>query len=207
MRVMTLVVALAALAPPATALDVSIDLRGGWSHLTQASNSAQAVLGARGGSVWGGAAGVIVKDHFGITLSARRFSETGERVFVADPAAPVFPLGHPVSLKLTPVLLSLSYRFRPDAAFTPYAGLGGGRVSFEEVSSVAGVTERESASHREFHALAGLEFGPGRLRAGVELQYSTIPNAIGIGGVSALYGEDNLGGFSVLGRLIFIIGR
>ena len=34
-----------------------------------------------------------------------------------------------------------------------------------------------------------------------EVAYALVPNAIGVGGVSKIYGEDDIGGFRVVGRV------
>jgi len=49
----------------------------------------------------------------------------------------------------------------------------------------------------------GADYGRGSVRFGVEVSYSFVPNTIGLGGVSAIYGETDVGGFSVLGRIVF----
>jgi hypothetical protein len=51
-----------------------------------------------------------------------------------------------------------------------------------------------------------VEFGKGRLRVAAEGGYAFVPNSLGIGGVSKVYGEKDLGGFSVVGKLIFNFG-
>jgi hypothetical protein len=51
---------------------------------------------------------------------------------------------------------------------------------------------------------AGLEYGRGRLRFGVEASYAIAPDSLGLGGVSRVYGEDDAGGFTALGRIVFV---
>jgi hypothetical protein len=53
-------------------------------------------------------------------------------------------------------------------------------------------------------AMLGAEYGQGTIRFGAELGYSLIPNAVGLGGVSAVYGEDDLGGLSIVGRVVIV---
>ena len=45
------------------------------------------------------------------------------------------------------------------------------------------------------------------LRFAVEGQWSTVPDAIGVGGVSKVYGESNVGGFTILGKVILTTAR
>jgi hypothetical protein len=40
----------------------------------------------------------------------------------------------------------------------------------------------------------------------VELGYSTVSSAIGFAGISKVYGEDDIGGFHVVGKVIFVFG-
>jgi hypothetical protein len=48
----------------------------------------------------------------------------------------------------------------------------------------------------------GADYGRGNVRFGLEANYSLVPNTIGLGGVSAIYGETDVGGFSILGRIV-----
>ena len=55
--------------------------------------------------------------------------------------------------------------------------------------------------------LLGADYGRGAVRFGLEANYSFVPNTIGLGGVSAVYGEKDVGGFAILGRLVFGTAR
>jgi hypothetical protein len=136
-------------------------------------------------------------------VSVRSLSRDGERVYVADPASTVFKLGHPLSMSLMPLDVTLGYRFGRKGLFTPYLGLGGGSVSFDEESTVGGVTEKDSRSKGSWHVLGGVEVGRGRLRLAAEALYEGVPDAIGVGGVSQVYGERNLGGLTLLAKVVF----
>ncbi len=126
---------------------------------------------------------------------------------MAAPGDPVFKLGFPLEAHLTPIYGTLGYRFMGGkSAFVPYIGVGGGVTSYHEESTVAGITTSESQSKASFHGLVGLEYGRGHLRFAVEGIYTAVPNAIGVGGVSKVYGEDDLGGFVALGKLIYSFG-
>jgi hypothetical protein len=50
----------------------------------------------------------------------------------------------------------------------------------------------------------GLEYGRGTVRFGIEMTYSTVPNSADLGGVSSVYNEDDIGGFTVVGKLTFV---
>ncbi|PYQ19164.1 MAG: hypothetical protein DMF81_22745 [Acidobacteria bacterium] len=56
------------------------------------------------------------------------------------------------------------------------------------------------------HFIAGVEWGRGVLRVGAEAMYTTVPNSIGVGGVSKIYGETDLGGFTAVGKIVVVAG-
>jgi hypothetical protein len=103
---------------------------------------------------------------------------------------------------LLPVYATLGYRLG-NGVLIPYVGIGGGLTSYEEETTVAGITATDSQSKAGFHGLLGVEYGRGKLRFAAELIYSTVPDAIGIAGVSEVYGEDDLGGFLAQAKIIF----
>jgi outer membrane protein W len=196
----------AVLAAPAAAGEFAINAQGGYFGM-KASDSAKAVFDSSSGFTGGGGLSYAFGKHFYLEAGARYFSKTGEKVFVAAAGDPVFKLGFPLKARLLPVYGTLGYRFMGGkSAFVPYLGVGGGVTSYREESTVAGITTTESQSKASFHGLLGLEYGRGHLRLAVEGLYTAVPNAIGVGGVSKIYGEDDLGGFVALGKLIYSFG-
>lgn len=193
---------LAALVVPATASaqGFGVNAQAGYYGMT-ASDSAQAVFGSSGGFMGGGGLSYTF-GRFYVEGGARYFSKEGERVFLATPADTPFPLGHPVKVRLLPGYGTIGYRFG-SGTFLPYLGLGGGVVSYREESTIAGEVSEVSETKAEFHGLVGVEYGRGKLRFAAELVYSSAPNAIGIAGVSKVYGEDDLGGLLIQGKIIF----
>ncbi|HEY7413243.1 MAG TPA: outer membrane beta-barrel protein [Vicinamibacteria bacterium] len=188
----------------ARADEVGIVLEAGYADLTNASRSAEAVFdGSSGGFTGGAQVRFSLGRRFFAAGGARYFSRTGERVFVADEDAPVFPLGHPLEVRLLPVFGLLGYRFS-EGKLAPYASLGAGAAWYREESTVGGITTSESRTKFTAMAMLGAEYGQGTIRFGAELGYSLIPNAVGLGGVSAVYGEDDLGGLSIVGRVVIV---
>ncbi len=185
----------------ASAQGIALEVDAGYADLTHASRSAQAVFGSSGGFTWGGALRYDITDSVYLSAGARVLDKQGERVFVADDQSQVFPLGHPLSARWVPLRLSLGYRFGGWSSAVPYLGVGGGIVSFREESTVGGVTEKTSESKGSFHVLGGFEYRRGGLGIGAELSYSWVPNAIGIGGVSAIYQETDIGGLQIVGKI------
>ena len=200
------VAVLSALAPRgARAGGFAIGGDAGYYDMTNASNSAKAVFdGSSGGFAFGGLARVDLGTSFFAGVGARVFSKEGQRVFVAGPDEPSFPLGHPLKIRVLPVYGLFGYRFRADATLVPYVGLGVGLTSYREESTVAGELTKTSTSKVSGHAVAGLEYGRGRLRFAVEAMYMTAPDTIGLDGVSNIYGEDDVGGVSAVGRIVFV---
>ena len=192
------------LGPRAGATDFAVAIEGGIHSLSNSPSSAKAVFdGSTSGPIFGGSFRAVFKRRFFAAADVRHFSKSGERVYVADPGGEVFPLGHPLELRIVPVTVTGGYRFRASRAFVPYVGLGGGLASIKEESTVGGVAEAESRTKATAHVVGGLEYGRGLVRFAAEVSWSAIPNAIGLGGVSQLYGEDDLGGLSAIAKVIF----
>ena len=182
----------------------ALSFEGGYQGLNAAPESAKAVFaGSTGGGVFGGAIRVGVSRSFFVGAGARVLDKNGERVFVDGPAGTVFPLGHPLKVRLLPVYGFVGWRFMPASNLVPYLSAGGGVTSYREESTVGNTTESESASKASWHVALGADYAVGRLGLGVEARLSRIPNVIGLGGVSKIYGETDLGGFSVVGRVSF----
>jgi len=192
-------------APAAGAGEFSLTLDGGWHDLTNSSQSAKAVFdGASGGPTVGLALQYGLGESFFVRGGARFFQRDGERVFVAAPGSPVFRLGHPLTLRVIPVYGLLGFRFLSGGSLRPYVGVGGGATMYDEESDVAGEIFASSATKPSGQAVAGLDYGRGAIRFGGEVMYSMVPNTIGFAGVSEVYGEDDIGGFSAVFRLSFV---
>jgi hypothetical protein len=183
---------------------LALSFEGGYQGLNGASDSAKAVFaGSTGGGVFGGALRLGVGRSLFVGAGARVFSKEGERVFVDGPGGTVFPLGHPLKVRLLPIYGFVGWRFRPESALVPYVSAGGGVTSYREESTIGGITESESVSKASWHAALGADYAVGSFGLGVEARWSGIPNVVGLSGVSRIYGETDLGGFSVVGRVSF----
>jgi len=189
----------------ASAGELAAELQAGYFSMT-ATKSAEALFDSSGGFIWGGAVRYSLDLGIYVNGSVRTFSKSGERVFLAGPTDPVSKLGFPLELRITPYVLTLGYRFRQGSLIVPYGGIGGGITSFREESSVAGIAYDRSETKAGFHVVGGVEVGKGRFRFGGEVGWSTVPDAVGVAGVSEVYGEDNLGGWSVVGKLVIAFG-
>lgn len=185
---------------PAAAGELALEVQVGYFDMA-AKDSAEALFGSTGGATFGGAVRYSVWRGAFVAAGLRTFSKDGERVFIASPGAPVQKLGFPTSLELTPVLLTAGYRFRHGKAIVPYAHVGAAITSWSEEGTVAGESFDASGSRTGWVGAAGVEYGRGLLRFGVELGYSSVGGALGSAGVSQVYGEDEIGGFHAVGKV------
>jgi hypothetical protein len=191
--------ALAAL--PAAAGDLALEVHAGTFQMA-AGNSASALFGSGGGGTFGGAVRYRFWRGAFVSAGARTFSKDGERVFVASTSSPVQRLGFPLTVRTTPIFLTVGYRLRDGKRVVPYGAVGGSITSYKEESTAAGETFDATRSEAGFLGAAGVEVGRGTFRFGAEVGYSIVPDAIGVGGVSKVYGEKDLGGPHAVGKLI-----
>lgn len=192
-------------APAARAGELFLTIDGGWHDLTNARQSAKAVFdGVSGGPTVGGALQYGIGESFFVRAGARFFQRDGERVFVAGPGEPVFRLGHPLTVRIIPAYGLVGFRFLQGAALRPYVGVGGGVAAYRESSDVAGEIFKSTATKPGGYGVAGVDYGRGSFRFGGEVMYSVIPKVIGFGGVSEVYGEDDIGGLTAVVRISFV---
>ncbi|MGE5127107.1 MAG: hypothetical protein ACM3PV_12515 [Betaproteobacteria bacterium] len=171
-----------------------------------ASRTGSALFGSDSGATFGGAARYTFWRGAFAAAGVRTFSKDGQRVFVATPGSAVQKLGFPLTMRTTPVFLSVGYRFRDGRLIVPYVSAGGTLTKYHETSTVAGETFDESLSKAGFLGAVGVEVGRGLLRFAAEGGWSTAPGAIGKAGVSKVYGEDDAGGRYALGKLVLAFG-
>jgi len=198
--------AIGAAALPAPAAQLGLEARAGYEDFTNAPRSTDAVFEHRGTPTFGLGVRADLGARWFARLSGSYLKQSGERVFVADADSPVFRLGHPLTLKLIPVFLDAAFRFRTSSRLHPYVGVGVGGVSYQETSTVANVdssTDRTKACAR---ALAGANWGRGRVQVGVEASYALMPKTLGadtFSSVSRVYGETDIGGLAGVATLTF----
>jgi opacity protein-like surface antigen len=170
-----------------------------------ATQSFKAILGKPSGPVFGGGVEFGEKQFF-LSLGAQRFRRTGHRVFVFDNQ--VFPLDVSDTITVTPLELTAGYRFRSSGRFIPYAGIGGSWIKFEETSAHSTEEDDVHETHAGYHLLGGVEVPLRRwLAAGVDAQWSSVPNAFGDSpsSVASVYDEHDVGGFTLRAKIV--VGR
>src|SRR5262249_9526004 len=142
--------------------------------------------GAHLGLPWGGLFAEV---------GAWRFHEEGERVFIANGTR--FPLGIHEDVTLTPIEISggWRFRFRKLPKFFPYAAAGLPSMRYQETSDFSAADEDVDENFGGYHLSVGAEYKILRwLGVAGEAQWTTVPDAIGNGGVSATFQENELGG-------------
>jgi hypothetical protein len=162
------------------------------------------ILGTEWGTFVGGGVQARWKNLV-FEITASQFKKTGERVFVAGGER--FPLGIPATITIRPIEFTAAYRLPRVWRFRPYAGGGVGRQRYKETSDFAAASENVSQSDASYHVVGGTEVRLWRwIGAGAEVRYRAVRDAIGEGGVSKEFGESDLGGTSVLVRIL-VFGR
>ena len=187
---------------------VPFDFRA-YAHLDEvwmkASQSFEAVLGTS--SLTAGGVGVDIVDLWRgafVRAGISRLGGHGSRVFIVDGDAILSNV--PVAVRIRTVELGAGWRYalpkRP--TYTVYGGVDLLHLRYAEVSDFA--TDEENAQEGFWGSaiFGGLEvqFWK-RVIAGGEVQFRSVPDAIGTAGVSADFNETNLGGFVIRGLIGF----
>jgi opacity protein-like surface antigen len=171
----------------------------------QAQDSFDAIFQSPSGPIFGGGGQVLLPWGIYVEVAASQFKQNGERAFVG-PDQEVFRLGIPLEVTITPLEVTGGWRFRKWERVVPYGGVGYSSYRYKESSDFADAEENIDERYAGFHIVGGAEYWPLRwIAIGGEVSWSSIPDALGQGGVSAGFNEDNLGGTTV--RLKISVGR
>ncbi len=127
-------------------------------------------------------------------VTGGRSKKRGERAFVHE--GTVFPLGIRLDATITPLDIVAGYRFNRRGVLIPYVGGGYTSVAYRETSPFAESGDDVDERYGGLVALAGVEARAlSWLHVRGEARYRRVPDALGRGGVSAAFGEDELGGW------------
>jgi hypothetical protein len=171
--------------------------------LFAARDSFDTILGSPFGFQYGGGGQVVFPNGLFAQVSVDRFRETGSRVLVSG--TQIFTLDLPAQITVTPVLLSAGYRSASHRRYAPYVGAGIGWHTLTEHSPALLATERITERKIGYHVLGGVELPLARwVSLAGEARWATVPKALGETGVSAVFGEDDLGGTTFSFK--FIVG-
>jgi hypothetical protein len=131
-------------------------------------------------------------------------SLAGSRVFVHQGA--VYDLGVPVTITLMPIDAGGGWRVPMSRALHAYLGGGVTFMNYKEESDFANAEDDVSELYTGFYVSGGLEVRLAKwLHVRAEGRFTSIPDALGSGGVSAEFNETNLGGAAVAVR--FVLGK
>ncbi len=137
-------------------------------------------------------------------VSWERFQRAGQRVFVFEDT--VFPLGTRNTITITPLTIAGGYRFVRTNTAIPYIGGGVARYHLSEATPFSDDDQQFDRRYTGYQAVGGVEFRFSRwMAAAIEGQYTRVPDALGVGGVSEVFKERDLGGQQVQVKLL--IGR
>ena len=172
--------------------------------LFTAQDSFDTILGESFGPLFGGGGQVVFPNGVFAQVGLERFRETGTRALLSG--TQVFTVDFPEQITVTPLTITAGYRAIRPGPLTGYLGVGFGWHKLEEEPLALPTAERISTGHAGFHVLGGAEYSilPWVWLAG-EVQWASVPKAIGETGVSAFFEEDDLGGTTF--RLKLIVGR
>jgi hypothetical protein len=185
----------AAPGPPAEPTGVRLGFRLGAFEPINSADSYDAVFGEPMPQL-GLQVEAAIRGRWLLALAVDHGEVDGERVLLTDPPQGT---GVPVTLTVTPVQLTAGVLFRPAPRWRAGLGVGPTLLLWEDESA----GESRSRTDTGGHVLLGLRRalgspgGPERWSLGGELRYSSVPDAIGQGGVSEFFGEDDLGGLAV----------
>lgn len=184
---------------------------GGYAMVGQftfaASDSFDAILGTHSGPIYGGGATVgLPWGGLFVDIGAWQYTNAGERALVLD--GQVIPLGIPVDVAITPLEISAGWKFRIRRVpkLIPYAAGGYTSMGYQETSSFSATGEDVDQRFGSYHLRGGAEFKVTRwLGVAGEVAWTTVPDALGGGGVSKAFNENDLGGTSFRARIT--VGR
>lgn len=193
-------------APPATAppppAPPAVAVRGFGQighNLFNAHDTFNAVLDKGGGVFYGGGGEVRFRSFF-VAGTVEYFKGTGQRAFVSD--GKVYRLGIPDRISILPVTGTAGWRFNRRTAI-PYVGAGVGRYRLKESSDFSDPSENVSATFTGWHIVGGVDVrGNSWVSTSFEVLYSHVPDALGVGGVSSILGEHDLGGVEFRVRVL-----
>jgi hypothetical protein len=141
-----------------------------------------------------------------LRVAGSHASRSGQRAIVFDGQSA--KTGVPLKLTITPLEIGGGWQIVRGVRRPLTIAIGGGllRMHYAETSDLAAAGDNISRTFTGSQLFGGVSiplFGP--VIAGGEVQYRSLPNAIGAGGVSKGFGETNLGGVTL--RVLVGISR
>jgi hypothetical protein len=170
--------------------------------LFTASDSFETILGGSFNSAFGIGGQVVLPMGLYAQVSYDRLRDTGSRALVSG--SQVFTLEIPNRITITPILATVGYQGLKTNGMVPYFGGGVGWYTLDEDSPTIPGSETLSSQHMGYHVVGGAEFPlAGWMSLAGEVQWATVPGAIGDSGVSAYFEENDLGGVTFRFKVLF----
>lgn len=161
--------------------------------LFNARNSFETILGRSVNTVYGVGGQLVFPNGVFAQVGINRVRATGTRALVSGGQVFTLPIAN--RLTVTPVQATVGYRAAPSHRVVTYVGAGMGWHTLEEDSPSVPGTDIMNSRHVGYHILGGAELPIMRwFGLAGELQWSSVPKALGDTGVSAVYEEKDLGG-------------
>lgn len=169
----------------------------GWFSANQ---SFAAVTGKSHGPWVGSGARYEIGRRYFVEGSVEHFRATGERVFVFDDV--VYGLGIDDRVSVTPLMGSAGVQFVA-RRYTTYVGGGMGAYLLRETSDFANDEDNVSQAKAAFRGLLGMQWPIARrYSAGIEVQFTTVPDGLA-GGAAQAFKESDLGGLQIRAKVLF----
>jgi opacity protein-like surface antigen len=171
-------------------------------QLFTARNSFDAILGRKLSSVYGAGGQIVLPNGVFVQASVDRLRHNGSLALGSGDQ--VFSLGIPNRLTVTPVQVTGGYRVENTARLASYFGGGVGWHTLKEESPSIPGAQPITTRNVGYHVLGGAELNVLRwVWIAGEVQWATVPKALGESGVSAVFGEEDLGGTTFRFKIFF----
>ena len=169
-----------------------------------AKNSFDAVFGESVEPFRGGGVDLVLARNFFVEVGLSQFKKTGQRLYRFESTN--FPLGIPLTAKITPLEVIGGFRFRHWRGVIPYGGIGVGSFKYEETAAFNTNDENVDVKHNGLILVGGAEFRVFRwIGVSADVHYTRVNDILGLGGISQEFNEDNLGGTAA--RFRVMVGR
>ena len=190
--------------PPSPSVEIGGYAMLGLMNFT-AADTFEVALGSPYGSIFGGGATVgLPLGGLFVNVGAWQFRDSGQRAFVFE--GQEFPLAIPLDVTITPFEVGggWHFRFRRAPQFRPYVAAGFTSYGYKETSAFATPSENVDERYNGYHLAGGVQLRVERwIGVAWEVNWTTVPDAIGEDGLSAVFDETDLGGAGFRFKITF----
>jgi hypothetical protein len=107
--------------------------------------------------------------------------------------------GFALQVRMVPIDLAVGWRFNHVTRanhVTPFVGGGALLLHYSETTPAGDSTDSTIATFKGFEGFGGVDLLLGSITVAPEVDFRSVPGAIGTGGLSQLFNESNLGGLA-----------